>query len=64
MDLKDECGICLDEFKARKCKTFPCLNHYVHIDCLDVWEKSQREKGDKEFLCIFRCKQKDVGTLT
>ena len=56
MDLKDECGICLDEFKARKCKTFPCLNHYVHIDCLDVWEKSQREKGDKEFLCIFRCK--------
>jgi hypothetical protein len=34
------------EFKERKTKFFPCLNHNAHEDCLEIWEKSQKKKGD------------------
>jgi len=40
IDLDDCCGICLEEFKVRKIKTFPCLNHVIHEDCYKVWEES------------------------
>jgi hypothetical protein len=48
IDLDDCCGICLEEFKVRKHKTFPCLNHVVHDDCFDIWDSSQKKKSKED----------------
>ena len=61
MDLDDCCGICLEEFKVRKVKTFPCLNHVIHEDCFKIWEESLKKKEKIEFLCIYRCTKKDIA---
>ena len=62
IDLDDCCGICLEEYKVREIRTFPCLNHVVHVDCFKIWESSQQKKNETNDLCIFRCQKKDIAT--
>ena len=33
LNVDEECGICLEEFKVREVRTYPCLNHVAHKDC-------------------------------
>jgi len=52
IDLDDTCGICLEPFSEKPIMAFPCLNHVIHKDCYELWNKSNK---DKKFLCIYRC---------
>ena len=49
----------MESFKDRTIRTYSCLNHVVHEECFNDWNKTQ--KLDDDFLCIFRCKKADVA---
>ena len=59
--MDDCCGICLDAYRIRDCKSFPCLNHITHSDCLKLWETACKEKNNTNFFCIYRCEQRDIN---